>query len=266
MTDIASPLPDVRSEARNLLPLKLAITIALAALADWLFYAQRVGLSMALFAVVLFAASWLGNRVSFDRRRLLIAIGVLIAGLIPAIEDLNTLSLLFVVVGLGFAVSILTNPDPKRLFLDRLGAFRDLFLIGLFRLPVDVIRMLDVRDLPAGIAMWFVPVVFGLIFVMLFASANPADREMGQPARSRPTRLSNVDLAHAVLGLVLSMVWPFVHVRWRRRKERVAGRAAAPSPTLPNLVPVSEPLQRRRDPAFADPVQSAVCGRRPCST
>jgi hypothetical protein len=136
MTNIASPLPEVRPESRHLLPLKLALTIALTALADWLFYAQRVGLSMALFAVVLFTVSWLGNRIRFDRRRLLTATAVLAVGLIPTIEDLNPLSLLFVVAGLGFAVSILTNPEPKRLFLDRLGAFRDLFLIGPFRLPV----------------------------------------------------------------------------------------------------------------------------------
>jgi hypothetical protein len=237
MTDIASPLPDVRSEARNFLPLKLAITIALAALADWLFYAQRVGLSMALFAVVLFAASWLGDRVSFDRRRLLFAIGVLIAGLIPAIEDLNALSLLFVVSGIGFAVSILTNPEPKRLFLDRFGAFRDLFLIGPFRLPVDVIRMLDVRDLSTGIAMWLVPVVFGLLFVLLFASANPLI-EKWVSLLNPADWLSNFDLTHTLFwALVLLIVWPFVHVRWRRRRERVP---AAPRPIADNAEPGSE--------------------------
>jgi hypothetical protein len=237
MTDIASPLPDVRSEASNLLPLKLALTIALAALADWLIYAQRVGLSMAPFAIVLFAASWLGNRIRFDRRRLLIAITVLIAGLIPAIEDLNTLSLLFVVAGLGFAVSILTNPEPKRLFLDRLGAFRDLFLIGPFRLPVDVIRMLDVRDLSTGIAMWLVPVVFGLLFVMLFASANPLI-EKWVSLLNPADWPSNFDLTHTLFwALVLLIVWPFVHVRWRRRRERVP---AAPRPIADNTEPGSE--------------------------
>jgi hypothetical protein len=233
MTDIASPLPDVRPESRNLLPLKLALTIALAALADWLFYAQRVGLSMALFAVVLFTVSWLGNRIRFDRRRLLTATAVLAVGLIPAIEDLNPLSLLFVVAGLGFAVSILTNPEPKRLFLDRLGAFRDLFLIGPFRLPVDVIRMLDVRDLSTGIAMWLVPIVFGLLFVMLFASANPLI-EKWVSLLNPADWVSNFDLTHTLFWvLVLLIVWPFAHVRWRRWKERVPA-APRPSPTMPN--------------------------------
>ena len=239
MTDIASPLTDVRSEARHLLPLKFAITIALAALADWLFYAQRVGLSMALFAVVLFAASWLGNRISFDRRRLLIATAVLIAGLIPAMDDLNTLSLLFVVAGLGFAVSILTNPEPRRLFLDRLGAFRDLFLIGPFRLTGDVVRMLTAWDFTGGLVMWFVPIAFGATFIFLFASANPLiEKWIGLFDPKEAT--SHVDLARTLFwAFVLSMIWPFVHVRWRRREERAP---AAPQPLADNTeVPSSFP-------------------------
>jgi uncharacterized protein DUF4153 len=236
MTDIASPLPEVRLQRSNLLPFKLVITIALAALADWLFYAQRVGISMALFAVVLFASSWLCNRIGFNRRRRLMATGVLIAGLIPAIEDLNALSLLFVVAGLGFAVSILTNPEPKGLFLDRLSAFRDLLLIGPFRLPVDIVRMFDMRDLSTGIAMWLVPTVFGLLFVLLFASANPLI-EKRLSLLNPADWLSNFDLAHALFWtLMLLIAWPFVHVRWRRRKERAP---AAPRPIADDAEPGS---------------------------
>src|ERR1700761_1716694 len=77
MPILASPLPDVRSES-PLLPFKLAIALGLAALADWLFYVQRVGLSMALFAVALFVATWLGNLAGFERRRLATAAGVLL--------------------------------------------------------------------------------------------------------------------------------------------------------------------------------------------
>jgi hypothetical protein len=237
MTSLASPLPEVRYQPRNLLPLKLAITIALVALADWLFYLQHIGLSMALFAVALFAASWLGNMIAFDRRRMVMAIMALMVGLIPAVEDLNALSILFIVAGIGFSVSILTNPDLKRLFLDRFGAFRDLFLIGPFRLPVDVVRMLDVRDLTTGIAMWFVPVVFGLLFVLLFASANPLI-EKWVSLLNPGDWAANLDLTRTVFWLlVLLTVWPFVHVRWRRRKERAS---AAPQPIADNAEPASD--------------------------
>jgi hypothetical protein len=263
MTDIALPLPEIRIEGRHLLPLKLAVAIALAALADWLFYAQRVGLSMALFGVVLFAASWLGNLIKLDRRRLLIATGVLVAGLIPAIEDLNLLSLLFVVAGLGFAVSILTNPEPKRLFLDRFGAFRDLFLIGPFRLPVDIIRMLDVRDLSTGIAMWLVPVVFGLLFVLLFASANPVIEKwinLLNPA----DWLSKFDLAHALfLGACAADRLALRACTLAPPQGSRAGRAAARRRQCRARLRLPGPLRRRHDPALADPVQSPVRGPDP---
>jgi hypothetical protein len=232
MTSLASPLPEVRHQSNNLLPVKLAIAIALAALADWLFYLQRVGASMALFAVVLFAATWLGNMIGFDRRRQLAAIGVLIAGLIPAVEDLNPLSFLFLVAGLGFGVSILTNPDLKRLFLDRFGAFRDLFLIGPLRLIGDVLGMLTAWDFTGGFAMWFVPITFGAIFVFLFASANPLIEKWMELLDLREF-LAHFDLARTLFwAFVLSMVWPFVHVRWRRRKERAP---AAPRPVATML-------------------------------
>jgi hypothetical protein len=231
MTSLASPLPEVRPDGRNLLPLKLAITIGLTALADWLFYAQRVGISMALFAVVLFAASWLGNTIGFDRRRLMTAAVVLLVGLIPAVEDLNAMSLLFVVAALGFSVSILTNPDLKRLFLDRFGAFRDLFLIGPFRLIADVVRMLSVWDFTGGFAMWFVPITCGAVFVLLFASANPLIEKWIEML-DLTEALSHINLVRTLFwAFVLSLVWPFVHVRSRRRKERAP---AAPQPVADN--------------------------------
>jgi Domain of unknown function (DUF4173) len=231
MTSLASPLPEVRSDSHHLLPFKLAITLGLTALADWLFYAQRVGLSMALFAVVLFAASWLGNMIGFDRRRLTTAAIVLLVGLIPSVEDLNGLSLLFVVASLGFSVSILTNPDLKRLFLDRFGAFRDLFLIGPFRLIGDVIRLLSALDFTGGFAMWFVPITLGAVFVGLFASANPLIAKWISLLDPKDAT-SHINLGRTLFwAFVLSLVWPFVHVRWRRRKERAP---AAPRPVAAN--------------------------------
>src|ERR1700759_3253999 len=89
MTSLAPPLPDVQSETRNLLPVKLAITLGLTALADWLFYDERIGISMTLFAIALFAGSWLGNLVGLNWRRTATAALVLFVGLVPAVEELN---------------------------------------------------------------------------------------------------------------------------------------------------------------------------------
>ena len=57
-----SPLPDVQSDDRHLLPVKLALILGLAALADWLFWSQRIGLSFVLFAIALFASARLDEK------------------------------------------------------------------------------------------------------------------------------------------------------------------------------------------------------------
>jgi uncharacterized protein DUF4153 len=228
MTSLASPLPDVQSNDRGLLPVKLALALGLAACADWLFWSQRIGLSFVLFAVALFASSWLGNFAGFERRRAVVAAVVLLAGLIPAVEELNTLSFFLAVAALGVSVAILTNPDFSRL-ADGLRAFLDLFLIGPFRLIGDVIRMANVRALTSGFALWFVPLLFSVIFVALFASANPLI-ELWIRELNPGDATSQINLARTLFwAFVLSTVWPFVHVRWRKRKERAA---AVPLPVV----------------------------------
>jgi hypothetical protein len=218
MTSLAPPLPDVRSETQNLLPVKLAITLGLTALADWLFYDQRIGISMTLFAIALFAGSWLGNLAGLNWRRTATAALILFVGLVPAIEELNGLTFLFIVAALAYGISILTNPDFSRL-TDGLRSVRDLFLIGPLRLGGDIIRVFSMGDLTAGFVKWFVPVVFGVIFLLLFFSANPLIekwiRELSPAAYINLTRTF-------FWVLMLSVVWPFIHVRWRRRKERAA--------------------------------------------
>lgn len=220
------PLPDVQSINRNALPLKLALVFGLTALADVLFWSQRVGFSFAVFAVALFAGTWLGNLVTPERRRAAIAVVVLLAGLVPAIEAFNTLSCVLAVAALGGSVAILTNPNFSRL-ADALRAYVDLFLIGPFRLIGDIIRMTNVGALVSGFALWFVPLLFSVIFIALFASANPLIeywiREL-KPADAA----SHINFDRTLFwALVLSMVWPFVHVRWRQRKERTTAPPSA---------------------------------------
>jgi hypothetical protein len=239
MTSLASPLPDIHGETRNLLPVKLAITLGLTALADWLFYDQSIGISMTLFAIALFAGSWLGNLVGLNWRRTATAALVLFAGLVPAVEELNGLTFLLIVAALAYAISILTNPDLKQLFFGRLGAFRDLYLIGPFRLAVDIIRMFSRNDLTAGFARWFVPVAFGLIFLLLFSSANPLiEKWIRELAPGNPA--SHINLARTLFWVfVLTLVWPFIHVRWRRKKQRAARSV---EPVADNAEPRGEAL------------------------
>ena len=218
MTDITSPLPDIRSGRQNLLPVKLALALGFAALADWLFWHQRIGLSMALFAVALLAGSYLANFRTVNRRRSITAAIVLLIALVPAVEELNGLSSPFVIAGLITSVAVLTNPDFSRLS-DGVRACRDLLLIGPFRLIGDVAHMTDIRALSTGLTRWFVPLLFGSIFLFLFASANPLIEKWVRLLDIREWS-ANINLARTLFWmLVLSLAWPFLHVRWRGRKE-----------------------------------------------
>src|ERR1700751_1308896 len=100
MTSLAPPLSDIQPTTRKLLPVKLALVLGLTALADWLFYEQRFGISLVLFATALVAGSLLANLQAFDRRRTSAAAIVLVVAVIPAIEELNFLAVLFVIAGL----------------------------------------------------------------------------------------------------------------------------------------------------------------------
>jgi uncharacterized protein DUF4153 len=229
MTSLAPPLSDVPPASQNLLPVKLALGLGLTALADWLFYDQRIGISLVLFAIALVAGSLLANRHAFAPRRTSAAAIVLLLALIPAIEELNSFSVVFVVAGVVVSTALLTHPDLSRL-TNGLRAFRDLFLTGPFRLIGDVTRMTNTKALSTGLTHWLVPLVFGVIFIWLFASANPLIASWIRMLDVREAS-ARINVARSLFwALVLSMVWPFLHVRWRLRNARSPAVADSSEP------------------------------------
>src|SRR5215472_6332171 len=92
MTSFAEPAIDIGTAQGYGLLAKLAIALSLAAFADWLFYDERPGLSVAIFALALACATLAANPILHDRRRISTACVVLAAGLIPVIEELNWIS------------------------------------------------------------------------------------------------------------------------------------------------------------------------------
>ena len=116
MTSLASAeATDTKPATTSSLPFKLAIVLALAALADVLFYDARIGLSLAIFAIAVAGGSWMANRTTLDRQRVLIGGIVVLLGLVPVIEDVNTVSVLLVVMALALALLLATNPDTTGL-------------------------------------------------------------------------------------------------------------------------------------------------------
>jgi hypothetical protein len=220
MTSLSTTESDVRSAHENVFPVKLAIALSLAALADWLFYGERVGLSLAIFASAIACASLLANHATLNRRRALLGGIILAVGLLPAFEEVSTVSSLIVIASLALGLLLATNPDTTE-FGERVRALRNLFLLGPFRFFREVPQVFSVSSFTRGIAVWFIPALLSAVFVALFAAANPV---IGKWVYLLDLTLvfNYVSVSRVLFWTVmLALVWPFVHVRWRRKSRPV---------------------------------------------
>ena len=227
MTDHA-PLPAAGSADPRLV-LKLVTTVGLAAVADVLFYGHRLGLSVALFAVAPIAGTLTTNRAPPDRRRLIQACLILVACIIPVVEELNALSFLLLALALLISVALLTTPETIDLWTPLL-AERELLLIGSWRLIPDAARAFHGPSLTRGFIVWLVPLAFGSLFVLLFASANPLIAHWLD--QIRPGEITSQIAWQRILFwfAALSLIWPFIHLRWRNRKTATDATVPEPGP------------------------------------
>jgi hypothetical protein len=218
MADFTTPVSNASSVQDNAFPVKPIIAFALTALADWLFYGQRLGISAVIFAVALACGALLANFARLDRRQIFRAGILVLAGLVPAVEDFNAASLFFIALALGIGLSLTTNRKLTGVG-EQAVALCELYLIGPFRFLKDAISVFTLPTLTAGFTVWLIPVVLGSIFAFLFASANPVIAKWF--SLMNPGDASSYVSVSRVLfwTAVLSIVWPFIQVWWRRKTE-----------------------------------------------
>jgi hypothetical protein len=226
MADFTAPASNAGSVHEGTFPVKAAIVLALAALSDWLFYGHGIGISAAIFAVAVACGSLLANLATLNRKQVLLAGVLLLVALVPAIEEFNVASLTFMVLALGTGLLLTTNRDRHGLG-ERAAALCDLYLVGPFRFFRDAISAFNLPALRSGFAVWFIPIVLGGIFVFLLVSANPL-LEKWISLLNLGNTASYVSLGRVLFWTVaLSIVWPFIHVRWSGKREMPAGLAEA---------------------------------------
>lgn len=74
MTSLASTIvAEIKPINHSSIPAKVGLALVLAALADWLFYGERIGLSLTLFAIAIAGVSVFFNHATLDLRRATIA-------------------------------------------------------------------------------------------------------------------------------------------------------------------------------------------------
>lgn len=205
-------------EARSFAPLAL---VALLLAGDYILFGGW-GVNVPLFLLLLGgAAIVLGGKATSARSKL-IAGGVLALALLPLVETTSSLAGLFIAVfGLGIATALASGlwrghlPDlattavgfgllaPFRLISDLIGSMGATGMDGRWR-----------RSLRLLVG-WLLPLALGLVFLFLFASANPL---IEQALRAlSPGNALTIDPAHVLLWIMIAAFsWPFLAPRvWR---------------------------------------------------
>src|SRR5215207_543779 len=235
MADFTAPASNAGAIQERTFPVKAAIVLALAALADWLFYGHSIGISAAIFAVAVACGAPPANLATLNRKQVLPAGALLLVALFPAIEEFNVASLIFMVLALGVGLLLATNRDRNGLG-ERAAALCELYLIGPFQFFRDAVGAFNLPALKTGFVVWFVPIVLSGIFVFLLASANPLLEKWIRLLNPGYTG-SYVSLGRVLFWTVaLSIVWPFIHVRWSGKRGMPAGltEAAALAQGIPS--------------------------------
>lgn len=229
---------DIQPIGPSALPVQLTMALLLAALADWLFYGQRLGFSLAIFVIAIACASMFTNHSMLNLRRAAIGGAILALGLVPAMEEINALSFPILAAALLVALLLTTNPETAGL-VDRARALRDFILLGFFRFLPDVLKVFDKASFAKGIALWLMPMALSTVFVTLFAAANPVIEQWVSLLNPKVV-LEHVSVPRVLFwALMLTLVWPFINVRWRSRKIAVdaAANVAEPEPVAPLVSP-----------------------------
>ena len=157
-------------------PGRLVAVLTLVALADLLFWGKAPGVSVVIFAAALLAWGLQGTGAGWRPA------GLFLVAALPAVEHLQPLSLAFLLVGLGGALTWAHHPGAPLAALSRAtGAF-------LARLPLAWLAQLDPRRLgamPRALAAapfplvrgllrdWALPLGGALVLAALLMQANP---------------------------------------------------------------------------------------------
>ena len=215
---------------------KAASIIALVALADWLFYGHRLGISLLVFVLALALGAVFANPIRGTWRDLLVGLGVLAVAFAPLIVETSLIGFLFAAMGAAYFALTATRIGSHG--SRRVADAAALLLDGTWQATADIARgrkwwwnAVRVADRVGAMMAWIVPVVFGAIFLFLFANANPLIEGW----------FTGIDLAALlahVSGLriffwlaMLSLSWPFVFMA---AKSRLKAKAEAKAEALLN--------------------------------
>ncbi|MBJ6127438.1 DUF4173 domain-containing protein [Microvirga splendida] len=215
MTAVFRPLAIL---AHSTFGTKLALAFTITAFGDWLFYDHDVGVSLAMFLVVLAGGACLMSPVR-KRRTLLAAATLLTFALLPLLEDTGTISILFGILGTALAAIVMTG-GASRGWNTLAASTQRLLLTGAFQIIPDFVEARQEAQREGrqwmrldAMVSWIVPVLCCAVFIALFASANPLiEQWLAIFDVSRQSWEFDV-VRLAAWIILLAVAWPFLSVR-----------------------------------------------------
>jgi hypothetical protein len=153
--------------------------LALAVIADLLFWQHEPGMSLFVFFVAVNAAIHVIRGARTFEGRLWVAVGVALLGALPLVEALSWWGFLSATFGAGFLALAASRQMPASL-LDLPGRVLRFGVLAPFRFIADFVNAgFSIaergtgRTMVRGLLMWVMPLVLAVVFVGLFSAANP---------------------------------------------------------------------------------------------
>lgn len=228
---VEAPWPSLAEGARG----RAGALMALVALADWLFFGQAVGLSLAVFAAAVLAADMV---LAPGRERLRPALLLLVAAL-PVVEHVQALSL--AILGLGLVVSLVwASAGTEALAGRTLGLARELPLRGIrdgIGLGANLVKSGPLRDHRRHLRAWAFPLGGALVLSALLIEANPVLGEIALRLVRLDIGVETVERMLFWTGAAL-VIWPLIAPLRARRDLS----ARLPVPKGPNAGSVARGL------------------------
>jgi hypothetical protein len=236
---------DTSLSARSGWSLTIALVAALTALADWLFFRETIGISLTLFVLAVAAGAVLANHTG--RRALAIYGAILVAALLPSVESFNPMSALIAMLGIScFALGVTSM--LKGDLTDRLGAVAWHLVTAPFQLARDLPLLkqwASQRGAPVDVTAaqgWIVPLVLGIVFLALFAAANPVIALWFAHWRFGSS-LDLLDMQRLTFWIAaIVVIWAFVRIGGRFALPDLTEPAAGASGVASDLAPIANPM------------------------
>lgn len=216
------------SDTINSVPRHLALAAMTTATADWLFYNHSIGISFAIFLIILLGFTAMANSAIMSWQTALLVSGVLLIALAPSVESINVASIVCGVAGATWIAAVIVAPRQTDL-RDRLWAARCFLVTGPFRLLPDLGHCSHWTAATGMLVVWVMPIVLGGVFLALFATANPMIEQWLGAIELRQG-MSGISLSRAIFWFAaLSVIWPFIHARIMRPERIQANTQQQPA-------------------------------------